>query len=161
MDFCISLNCIFDFIKEYSFIISILLSGVPSFFIGWYLHKKKVDVDAVNEHFKDIKTHVLSPILNYLHDDRWKLPNIKQAAKIINSGASHAINEKVELDEILFNDFLDNHYPKIRTMWENTIKGRSPSNEKYAQIDKRIYEQLEEKLKECSSICLKDKQTPS
>ncbi len=61
------------------------------------------------QHFSDLKEKVVFPLLNYLE-------NAKAKANI-----SLAVRGQTELDAILIDDFLNNHYPEIRTLWNNIL----------------------------------------
>jgi hypothetical protein len=111
MALCFDSNCILGFLKEYPFVISIPVSAF-TFYIGWYLHKQKLDVDAANVHFKDLKDHVVNPILAKKYHPG-NFPPLYESNMAVNEGIG--LNQlPSEVDILLFRDFLDNHYPQIK-----------------------------------------------
>jgi len=71
------------------------------------------------QHFSDLKEKVVFPLLNYLENARYQLPTIDNAKAKAN--ISLAARGQTELDAILIDDFLNNHYPEIRTLWNNIL----------------------------------------
>lgn len=65
------------------------------------------------QHFSDLKEKVVFPLLNYLENARYQLPTI--------DNAKAKANISLAVRTILIDDFLNNHYPEIRTLWNNIL----------------------------------------
>lgn len=89
-------------------ILSAILSGVISFFIGWKFHKSKLDADAIQVHFRELKDQVIIPILRIAKQDPNSLQSKEQLSK--------AYYNNTEIDSELFRDLWSNHYPQLATI---------------------------------------------
>ena len=58
----------------------------------------------------ELKTKVILPLLYYLENDRYGLPNIDNAKANANISLDY-LTDKQGFDALLIDDFLNNHYP--------------------------------------------------
>jgi hypothetical protein len=93
------------------------------------------------QHFSDLKEKVVFPLLNYLENTRYQLPNIDDAKANANISLD-ALSGNRGFDSILIDDFLDNHYPEIRTLWNNMFEYNSRVLEKKNTVARLIDERL-------------------
>jgi hypothetical protein len=76
--------------------------------------------ENVKPHFSDLKENVIFPLVYYLENASFQLPNIDNAKAKANISLD-SVRGKKGFDAILIDDFLNNHYPEIRPLW-NTMR---------------------------------------
>lgn len=138
-------DSILAFIRDNQWAISIAGTSI-SFIAGWYIAKRKVDSEAIKEHFQDLKAHVIEPLLVYLKEEDLAVPSIDEVKK--NSlelpywprGMDEAIKYKV--DSILLDDLLMNHYPFLKKEWANLYDAAQKEKKEREKLDTMIIERL-------------------
>jgi hypothetical protein len=108
-------------------ILSAILSGVISFFIGWKFHKSKLDADAIQVHFKELKDQVILPLLRIAERDPDSLQSKDQLP--ITSGT---------IDNELFKDLWSNHYPQLATIIDKLADINKDLRQEYLKLTELI-----------------------
>ncbi len=155
---CVDINCILNIFNEYPFITTIFTSiftSAVSIYLGWFLHRRKIDADAIEEHFKDLKNFVVRPISEiYFRDESVysssksglpKAEDITKKRRVFSSTTKGKDNDMM-INETLFNDFISNHYPQIKELWDKTNKERTDADKQYEILKDVLKQQLKEGL---------------
>jgi len=114
--------------------------------IAWKINRRRIDLDALTEHFKEIKDDVIKPLvhgmttLSYYH-----LPSLHA---LHNDELKSTILRYIYLDIELGRDFLDNHYPEIIPLWNKIAQSGEDIDSKMYLLTKFIYQRISA---ECSS----------
>lgn len=98
------------------------------------------------QHFSDLKEKVIFPLLHYLENAPEQLPNIDSAIASANISLDSLTGRK-GFDATLIDDFLNNHYPEIRALWNNAFEYNSNVVEKRNTIAMLIDERLKTLLR--------------
>lgn len=91
----------------------------------------------IDSHFKDIKEHVIDPLLNFLND-KYLSANPTPSYGSVDALLS-ALRIYPNFEEILFEDVKESHYPEIMNYLELLIKNDSDTNKETA---KKFYDFL-------------------
>lgn len=118
-------------------IISAALASLISLYGGWRLHRKQVDNDAFQEHFKQLKEETVSPLLSLLG-----LPDTFPSRESI---ILSPINN-YHIDNELCKDVLFNHYPQIISKWDQLVNINSSIRETDTNINGLIDRELRRAL---------------
>lgn len=103
-----------EFLQKLLIAVFSLMGG---FYSAYVLAKFKEYNEATKSHFDDIKKVVISPIIKNIQSDIHSLPSSKSILEY---------NKPIESDinYFLCNDFLNNHNPEVKELWDNTYKSR-------------------------------------
>lgn len=101
-----------EFIEKLLIAVFSLIGG---FYSAYILAKFKEDSEAIKSHFDDLKRVVILPIIKNVQSDIHSLPSPKSILEY---------NKPIENDinYFLCNDFLKNHNPEVKELWDNTYE---------------------------------------
>jgi hypothetical protein len=137
-------DSVLGFIKDNQYIFSIAGTSI-SFLAGWHIAKSKIDANAIREHYKDIKSRVIEPLIVLLRDDSEiaTFPSIRDLSENsqpfpnrLTAGENHV--NKHNVDSILLDDLLLNHYPVIKKHWNDLYIAYTAENKEREKIDNII-----------------------
>lgn len=100
--------------------------------------------ENIDRHFTNLKKNVIAPILYYLDVYPNQLPTID---KITSNLSSYPPGMSNNFDPILVDDFVENHYPYIRILWDKMCDLNSRVDEKKVRISKIVDKNLRNALK--------------
>jgi hypothetical protein len=101
------------------------------------LQHVSVDRTLASGHFLDLKDKVVHPSLILLESEPYKLPPLQLDMNYVHG-----------IDTGLLNDFLENHYPRIKSLWKNVVLSIEKRNSTNSKIDKTIEAAIKDKLDE-------------
>lgn len=116
-------------------IIATIIS-IASILISWYVHRHRIDYEISREHFKQLKNQVIKPLLTLLEKDYNNLPSVEEiknksniygflqvghAVHYIHDSGTLEIGNDIILDCDLIIDFLENHYLKLISLWNDAF----------------------------------------
>ena len=144
------------------FTVLAILISIISIGISLYTHKRNEDLPLIKDHFQDLKTSVIEPLIYILRNIPDQLPNFDELNKgtitIYENYSTHSDDpqkdqpldsHQLPIDRILIKDLIDNHYPIIKNLWNETFT---------FYIDKVCYHQvLKTKLKQIFETEFKEK----
>jgi hypothetical protein len=139
-----------QFFKDYPFISPLLASGLSAVIgaiIAWNISKKRIDIDALMEHFKEIKSEVIKPLLHAISTPSfYHLPSV---SVLHDEELKPTILRYLYLDIELSRDFLDSHYPQMIPLWNKIAQSSEYIDVIMYLSTKFIDERI---LLECSSL---------
>jgi hypothetical protein len=97
--------------------------------VGWILHIIKVNSETRSAHFNDLKEQVISPMRHRLTNKPYMFPSVQEAQEqailymlpeegVLQKEPIDYNQEKGQFEPVLLSDFLDNHYPEVKRIWD-------------------------------------------
>jgi hypothetical protein len=139
-----------QFFKDYPFLSPLLASGISALIgagIALKINRRRIDLDALIEHFKEIKNGVIRPLLHGITTLSYY--HLLSVHALHEDELKSTILRYLYLEIELGRDFLDNHYPQIMPLWNKIAQSSEDIDSKMYLLTKFIDQRISA---ECSSL---------